>query len=159
MTAFSKNPKADSLVHLSEEVNRIAGTLARLSMTTAFEPAPVEIANPVIQVATVAAVIRARRLRSHYFSEELFADPAWDILLYLLHADLCQRRVSVSSACAASAVPTTTALRWLKSMEKQGLIHRRDDPLDHRRAYLELAPDTSLALKRYFWELEQPLGI
>lgn len=161
MTAFSKNPKVDSLLQLSEQVSRIAGSLAQLSMTpSAFEASLVETANvPEVSAATIAAVIRARRLRNQYFSEELFADPAWDILLSLLHADVCQRRVSISNACAAAAVPATTGLRWLKLMEKQGLIVRYDDPLDHRRVYLELAPDTSLALKHYFSQLEHPLGI
>jgi DNA-binding MarR family transcriptional regulator len=161
MTAYSKNPKVDSLLQLSEEVSRIAGTLAQLStVPSTSEAAAANTENvPEVSAVTIGAVIRARRLRSHYFSEDLFADPAWDILLNLFHADLCQRRVSVSRSCAAAAVPPTTALRWLKSMEKQGLIIRRNDPFDHRRVFVELAPDTSLALKRYFSELEHPAGI
>ena len=62
-------------------------------------------------------------------------------------------RVSVSSLCLAAMVPATTALRWLKSMEQQGLVIRRNDPHDGRRVFVELAPDTSLALNRYFADL------
>ena len=56
-------------------------------------------------------VIRTRRLRANYFSEELFADPAWDMMLDLLQAEIAQLRVLVSSLCIAAAVPATTALR------------------------------------------------
>lgn len=161
MPAYSKDPKGDSLLQLSQEVSRIAGAIAQLStMPSAPEAAAADTTKvPEVSAATVGAVIRARRLRSRYFSEELFADPAWDILLDLLHAEACHRRVAISSSCAAAAVPATTALRWLKSMEKQGLIVRRNDPHDHRRVFVELAPDTKLALDRYFSELEFPAAI
>ena len=64
-------------------------------------------------------MIRARRLRARYFPEDLFADPAWDMLLDLLQAEIAQLRVPVSSLCIAAAVPATTALRWLKTMVSQ----------------------------------------
>ena len=43
---------------------------------------------PAIAAETVRSVIRARRLRARFFDEELFADPAWDMLLDLLQAEL-----------------------------------------------------------------------
>ena len=43
---------------------------------------------PAIDPETVRAVIRARRLRARYFDAELFADPAWDMLLDLLQAEI-----------------------------------------------------------------------
>lgn len=102
---------------------------------------------------TVRAVIRARRLRARYFQDGLFADPAWDMLLDLLQAEIAQLRVPVSSLCIAAAVPATTALRWLKSMTNQGMFVRRADPHDGRRVFVELAPETSIALRRYFAEV------
>jgi DNA-binding MarR family transcriptional regulator len=161
MGAYSKNRKDESLLHLSEEIGRIAGTLAQLSTVPSFsraEPAPSE-GVPQVAAETVRAVIRARHLRGRYFSQDLFADPAWDIMLDLLCAELCNRRVAVSSLCLAAAVPATTALRWMKSMEKQGLIIRHNDPLDGRRVFIELAPATSLALHQYFAELDKPKTI
>jgi hypothetical protein len=43
-------------------------------------------------------------------SEDLFADPGWDILLDLYAARQEGKQVSVSSLCIAAAVPPTTAL-------------------------------------------------
>ena len=144
------------LRQLSDEVSRIAATLARLSAAP-IAPAPVvEPANhdvPDVSAEIVRTVIRARRLRGRYFSEEIFADPAWDMLLDLLQAEISQLRVPVSSLCIAAAVPATTALRWLKTMVSQGLFVRRADPHDGRRVFVELAPETSHAMRRYFAEV------
>jgi DNA-binding MarR family transcriptional regulator len=75
------------------------------------------------------------------------------MLLELLHAEIAHFKVSVSSLCVASAVPPTTALRWLTKMTKQGLFVRRADPHDARRVFVELAPETSRAMRHYFAEL------
>ncbi|QIK79389.1 winged helix-turn-helix transcriptional regulator [Sphingomonas piscis] len=154
---------AERLRQLSDEVSRIASTLARLS--TGPQPAPMLQAPPTspdvpdISVDTVRTVIRARRLRSRFFPEELFADPAWDMLLDLLQAEIAQLRVPVSSLCIAAAVPATTALRWLKTMTDQGLFVRRADPHDGRRVFVELAPAASQSLRRYFAEVGQAATI
>lgn len=66
----------------------------------------------------------ARRMRSRYFPDELFSEPAWDILLDLYVSNAEGRAISVSSACIGAAVPSTTALRWLKLLEKKGYIRR-----------------------------------
>jgi DNA-binding MarR family transcriptional regulator len=151
------------LRQLSDEVSRIAATLARLSSDPAAGGAeiqkPAEGEIPDVPVDTVRSVIRARRLRSRYFSEELFADPAWDMLLDLLQAEIAQLRVPVSSLCIAAAVPATTALRWLKNMVDHGLFVRRADPHDARRVFVELAPQASLALRRYFADVGKPAVI
>ena len=148
---------AERLRQLSEEVSRIASTLARLSAgpgapRPALKPPPVSD-TPQLSPDTVRNVIRARRLRARFFSEELFADPAWDMLLDLLQAEIAQLRVPVSSLCIAAAVPATTALRWLKALVSQGLFVRRADPHDGRRVFVELAPEASHALRRYFAEV------
>ena len=77
------------------------------------------------------------------------------MLLDLLQAELSHLRVPVSSLCIAAAVPATTAFRWLKTMVQEKLFVRRADPHDGRRVFVELAPDTSYALRRYFAEVGQ----
>jgi DNA-binding MarR family transcriptional regulator len=147
------------LRQLSDEMGRIAATLARLSTGpegTAPVAAPAgadvgEAAPPDIE--TVRQMIRARRLRARFFDETLFADPAWDMLLDLFQAELAQHRVPVSSLCIAAAVPATTALRWIKSMTDCGLFLRRPDPHDGRRVFIELSADASRNLRRYFGEV------
>lgn len=74
-----------------------------------------------------------RRRRSKIFqADDLFGEPAWDILLDLFIAAKERRSVSVTSACIGSAVPSTTALRWITILEKHGLLVREADPGDAR---------------------------
>ena len=152
-----KEPSSARLRQLSDEVSRIAATLARLStgpgVPATEKPEPVSGDAPAVSLDQVRQIIRARRLRARYFDEELFADPAWDMLLDLLQAEIAQHRVPVSSLCIAAAVPATTALRWIKSMTDAGLFKRRADPHDGRRVFVELAPPASQALRRYFKEV------
>jgi hypothetical protein len=160
---IAADQSAERLRQLGDEVSRIAATLARLSSGPAGGLSNVVPAStgdaPEVSEETVRGVIRSRRLRSRYFPEELFADPAWDMLLDLLQAEIAQLRVPVSSLCIAAAVPATTALRWLKAMVQQGLFVRRADPHDGRRVFVELAPDASRALRRYFAEVGRPAVI
>jgi DNA-binding MarR family transcriptional regulator len=158
LSDVGRDPSAERLRQLSEEMSRIASSLARLSTGPTAPPlAAVDqrasAALAPLSAETVRNVIRARRLRGRFFSEELFADPAWDMLLDLLQAEIAQLRVPVSSLCIAASVPATTALRWLKTLVSQGLFVRRPDPHDGRRVYVELAPDASDALRRYFSEV------
>lgn len=145
------------LRQLSDEVGRIAATLARLSVgpgeSPLEKPAPTKGDAPAVSLDVVRQVIRARRLRARFFEEELFADPAWDMLLDLLQAEIAQHRVPVSSLCIAAAVPATTALRWIKTMTDAGLFLRRADPHDGRRVFVELAPKASAAMRQYFREV------
>jgi DNA-binding MarR family transcriptional regulator len=153
---ISKEPSAARLRQLSDEVSRIAATLARLSVGPGAppeKPEPPSGEAPSVSLDTVRQVIRARRLRARYFDEELFADPAWDMLLDLLQAEIAQHRVPVSSLCIAAAVPATTALRWIKSMTDAGLFKRRADPHDGRRVFVELSASASDAMRRYFKEV------
>ena len=154
MTAHRKEFDTERLLELSDQVSRIATTLARLSTDPECSSADAQTDEAVADWENlgraVTAVIQARRLRAHYFDEELFADPAWDMMLDLFRAELCQRRIATSSLCVAAAVPATTALRWIKAMTEKGLFVRHDDPFDGRRVYIELSPEVSEALRRYF---------
>jgi hypothetical protein len=163
LSDVASDRNAERLRQLSDEVSRIAATLARLSVGPAAAPRTLEPAPsadpPPLQADTVRAVIRARRIRARYFPEELFADPAWDMLLDLLQAEIAQMRTPVSSLCIAAAVPATTALRWLKTLVQQGVFIRRADPHDGRRVFVELAPEASHALRRYFAEVGKVTGV
>ena len=100
----------------------------------------------------IRRIIRQRQLRARFFDGELFADPAWDILLDLTAARAEHARVSVTSACIASGVPLTTALRWISQMTDAGLIQRVRDDGDKRRAFVALSDSAAGAMARYFAE-------
>ncbi len=97
-----------------------------------------DAARPVT-AARIRAHVRARRMREQLLPADLFADPAWDMLLDLTAARLEGQRVSVSSLCIAAAVPTTTALRWIRTLVSRGFLVRTPDPADARRSFLDIA--------------------
>jgi hypothetical protein len=147
-----KEQEVPQLLQLSEEVGRIAGILASLSMQErrGARAALQDLEeNGEVDAGTVRAIIRARRLRDQYFGTELFADPAWDMLLDLFAARLEEQRVAVSSLCIAAAVPATTALRWIKTLTDLGLLVRAADPQDGRRVYVELSSKAAAGMEAY----------
>ena len=162
------NPDALRLQLLADQVGRIARSLAEMtqgeapigrrgglrSPTDDFSatPRPIETDAPVTAKA-VRAVIAERRLRDRFLDSDLFGEPAWDMLLDLYAARLEHQRVSVSSLCIAAAVPSTTALRWLRTLTESGLVVRRADPHDKRRVFIELGEPAARGLTGYFAEL------
>ncbi len=100
------------------------------------------------------ALVRLRKLRAALFSDKLFAQPAWDMLLELLECQLRARRISVSSLYLAAGVPPATALRRINDMEAAGLIRRTHDPRDRRRQFVELTPRTRDRLTQFFQDTQ-----
>jgi DNA-binding MarR family transcriptional regulator len=156
------------LQRLADEVQRIARTLADLAgpgandVMTGFRASTTPYAPPPpasITAADVRAIIRLRRLRDRYFRSDLFADPAWDMLLDLMAARLERMRVAVSSLCIAAAVPPTTALRWIKTLCDQGLFLRVADPEDGRRVFIELSDSAAAAMATYLGAVKATGGL
>ncbi|PZU10711.1 winged helix DNA-binding protein [Sphingomonas sp.] len=148
------------LRQLSEEVGRIARTLAALSegedsaRLPGLPPLEGEETIPP-SAATIRACIRARRLRDQYFPADLFADPAWDMLLDLAAARIEGGNVAVSSLCIAAAVPATTGLRWIKTLTDEGLFVRVADPDDGRRVFIRLSDAAIGGISAYFRALDR----
>jgi DNA-binding transcriptional ArsR family regulator len=169
-----------TLIRLTEQVNQIAEKLERLgdggdgplrSASQAFrfdEAAGGTLRHaagaigdrlvraqrpPLPDARLVRRIIQQRQLRARFFDAELFADPAWDMLLDLTAARVEHTRVSVTSLCIASGVPPTTALRWIAQMTDAGLLERAEDDTDRRRAFIQLTDAAVDGMARYFDEM------
>lgn len=164
-----------SLLHLSRQVEAIAHKLEGLSERHALVESPSDTAGarlvcdapedrrfnaarpPLPDPRHVRRIIAGRQARAKFFEGELFADPAWDMLLDLTAAHAEHQRVSVTSLCIAAAVPATTALRWIKQLVESGVFVRVADQSDRRRAFIGLSDQSTDAMARYFAEVETPL--
>lgn len=104
----------------------------------------------------IRQIISNRQGRARFFDANLFADPAWDMLLDLAAAHGEGQKVSVSSLCIAAGVPATTALRWLMQMVETGVFCRVADPADRRRVFIELSESALAAMAGYFASIKQP---
>ncbi|WP_447760133.1 MarR family transcriptional regulator [Sphingopyxis panaciterrae] len=148
-TAFA--PRSDDFVDYSGQVRSPPRDFAAVPRSFVPEERVIERQR----AKAVRRVLRQRRMREQYFPADLFADPAWDMLLDLYAARLERQPVSVSSLCIAAAVPATTALRWIKTMTDAGLFLREADPHDGRRIFIGLAEGAFDSLARYFEALEE----
>jgi len=136
---------------LRQAIEAISRRLAELeSGREASSGAPASLGFSDEKLATIAmSMYRARRYRTSHFDAELFADPAWDMLLDLFINKVRGVRVSTVSLCLSAHVPSTTALRWIRVLEKQGLLHRHRAPDDHRLKLIELSQEGYRRMRRY----------
>jgi hypothetical protein len=114
---------------------------------------------PLPDPRLVRLIIKNRQKRWEPFGTELFADPAWDMLLDLTAARAEHRRVSVTSLCIASGVPATTALRWIGQLVEAGWFERVQDDGDKRRAFIALTDRAADAMAHYFAKLDAPAAL
>lgn len=157
------------LMRLAEQVGKIAARLDGIG----GESGPGRVASPALAFAAppvmdesarllrtprpplpdprlIRKILRQRQQRARFFEAELFADPAWDMLLDLTAARAEHKRVSVTSLCIASGVPPTTALRWIGQMTTLGLFQRIEDTADRRRAFIALSDSAADGMAGYF---------
>ena len=132
---------------IARQVADMAQGLATLADKLVGQPAP--LASDVAEadcVAFLESQFRIRRLRARHLPGLSLGEPAWDILLDLAVAQYWHRETSVTSLCIAADVPSTTALRWISSMTKAGVIVRRACQRDGRRSFLAISPTTYQAM-------------
>ena len=148
--------RASSNLELSEAVAVVGSQIADIKKAAALAESRLMQIQSSGSVATVVdarlirRVCKARRHRELQLGPNLFSDPAWDILLEAFAADLEQRTFTVSAMCAASNVPPTTALRWLKKLEDDNWLEREADAYDSRRIWIRLTDEAALRLRTYF---------
>ncbi len=148
------------LQRLSDEARRLAEMLTAFPAEAAAGPTPgaaLPADSGVLSNARLLELLQTRDIRTRYFTDKLFADPAWYMLLDLMESQLLGRQVSVSSLYLVSGVAASTASRRLDEMEEASLIERWDDPNDGRRQYARLTERSVELLNAYLHSLDRQL--
>ena len=135
---------------LARQVGELVTEL--LAFNSKLQTADIPIVEGANQLthAALQQIISARRSREHFFSATLFADPAWDIILNLMAARLAGERLTVSGVCSIASVPPTTALRWIKALERAEIVARRQDEMDGRRVFVVLSDSAANAINDWY---------
>ena len=89
-------------------------------------------------------LVAVRRSRERCFGEDMFSDPAWEVLIDLFIAQAEGKDVTIGDACIAAAVPLTSALRCCNMLQEREFVRREADARDKRRVLLRLT-DASFA--------------
>ncbi len=92
----------------------------------------------------------SRGLRPDTLSDNMFGEPAWDLLLDLYIRGKSGSRSSVTSACIGSRSPHTTALRHISALCEANWIRRIPDETDRRRFWLALTGNAMEKLDGHF---------
>lgn len=147
------NSANDNVIDFKATAQKLIEVLEEFLGTTSdgeevITPAQAERMAPLL-LASAEAVYRSRRKRTAYFPNSLFGEPAWDMLLDLFIHQVRRKRVQVTSACMASGVPATTALRWITVLEQEGLVQRVPGVQDKRIQFVELTQAGHLAVARW----------
>lgn len=89
----------------------------------------------------------------------LFGEPGWDILLDLYIAEQRRSEIQVSSVCLDASVPSTTILRWIARLEREGLIYRVSDNSDARRRYVRLTDNGREMMQSVFSAIDKSMPV
>jgi CheY-like chemotaxis protein len=100
-----------------------------------------------------------RRPRQSFTPLGALDDVAWELLLELLRAEKVSQRISVSAlSISVEHISPTTALRRIRELVKAGHIIRNPDPMDARRDFVTLAPESRAALEQYLGQVAKELA-
>ena len=144
LTSNSRGPLSGGL---KSAVRALQRKLEQLAEALTERPNDV-LASGLLEIR-IRRLQRLRASRDRIFGKGLFGEPAWDILLDLYAAQLRGRQESVASVCVAAGVPSSTAVRWIKILQNEGLVRRCPDARDQHRYLLALAPKGTAAMERF----------
>lgn len=96
-------------------------------------------------------VLAMRRKRIAIFGPQMFAEPAWEMLLLLYVSDHGQRHTQ-TSLCELSGASRSTGMRWIDYLVGRDLIFRKEHPTDRRRNFVGLTSKGRELLESYLSE-------
>jgi DNA-binding MarR family transcriptional regulator len=98
-------------------------------------------------------IFDARRARDKVLDRRLFGEPGWDMLLALYCLPARGKVLATTSLAYCADVPQTTALRWERVLEEQGMIERGPHVTDRRLRLVRLTPRGRSLMDEYLTRL------
>jgi hypothetical protein len=142
--AIDWSQRRDSIDEIARRLDELLLAMAEVPQS---EDAVVNVGGGAL--AEARRIWRARRERERIFGATLAADPAWDILLDLFIAQGEGRKVTVSSASAATSVPEATVLRCIAHLVEAQLVARQPQRDDAANIYLMLTDRAVSMISEY----------
>ncbi|MFD1106234.1 ArsR family transcriptional regulator [Sphingobium olei] len=93
------------------------------------------------QRALLSRYMEARRMRAMLLGQDLFSDPAWDILLALFQAELEGGDMTLEQLSETLRLSLSVVVGQVGAMERRGLlVENRTSPNSRRRRAVRLSP-------------------
>ena len=134
-----------------EDLHRLLGKLRDRSLDSGAPDAEVPDGEELKLEQRARRLLENRRKRIAIFGAQMFAEPAWDMLL-LLFLSGRGRRQTQSSLCELSGASRSTAMRWIEFLAGRGLVRREDHPTDKRHNFVSLTEKGRHLLDLYLSE-------
>lgn len=137
---------------LAEQLDAAQAILDEMRITIgrgSFDTSKNSASNRVKAASQIALrASRERQKRTNYVgNHEIFGEPAWDILLDLFIRQTKDEKISLRAA--NSNAPASTAVRWLRILEQNGLISLQIDEADDERLVFYLTAAGYDGMLRY----------
>lgn len=101
-------------------------------------------------LAAARGILERRRQREAEFNSVLFGEPAWEMLLELFVLETAGGSSStLTQLTARSRSPASAVVRWVKFLERDGLVVLRRHPTDHGTEFVELTSEARQSLEKY----------
>jgi DNA-binding MarR family transcriptional regulator len=134
-----------------DDLHRLLGKLRDRSPVSETPDAEVPDGEELKLEQRARRLLENRRKRIAIFGAQMFAEPAWDMLL-LLFLSGRGRRQTQSSLCELSGASRSTAMRWIEFLAGRGLVRREDHPTDKRHNFVSLTEKGRHLLDLYLSE-------
>jgi len=134
-----------------DDLHRLLGKLRDRSPVSETQDAEVPDSEELKLEQRARRLLENRRKRVAIFGAQMFAEPAWDMLL-LLYLSGRGRRQTQSSLCELSGASRSTAMRWIEFLAGRGLVRREDHPTDKRQNFVSLTEKGRHLLDLYLSE-------
>lgn len=116
---------AHRLFQIADSIEEAEDRLSVDASSTSSARASKRMPHEDLHLGLIArSLYQLRRRRSKWFPDDLFAEPAWDMLLDLFVNFSNGKLITTTSICHAAEVPLTTGLRWIGLLETAGLVER-----------------------------------
>jgi hypothetical protein len=117
---------------LSEQLDAVQSLLDEIRVSSGCKSFHLarDLAQEPVQSAlqTAQRIYHERRTRADFLgNNEIFGEPAWDMLLNIFMRQSNNETVSVKSMDINESYPDSTAMRWLKVLEQSGLLRLQLD--------------------------------
>lgn len=150
MQQFSNQEIAD----IKSRIDEIHGMLARGGGEEQLAASAFGLPEPVAQeprlIDQLSLSIQVRRMRKTHFGTAHMSGATWDMMLDLMLANANGRTLSASDLATGAAVPLSSGLRMIASLEAMGLVKRSIDERDRRRTIVRLTDAGIERMASYF---------
>jgi hypothetical protein len=108
---------------------------------------PTPSLGELLALAKQISVVRSAR--SDFIDSVLLSEPGYDMLLAMFIAHTERRAVGPDDLALAAGVPSSTALRWMRTLEQIGLMIQITHLPNHHDHFVELRPEGLLQISRH----------